>query len=117
MLLSDCLLPFLPAGAGGVIALVGAGGKTSALFGLGEELARRGPAWEVVLTTTTHLFDPRLEPGRSFDRVVLVPAWAEPAAGDEPAWDPGPARPDRGRRIVRGGRVEPSALDLRPGLP
>jgi len=115
MLLSERLLPFLPAGAGGVIALVGAGGKTSALFGLGEELAGRGPAWGVVLTTTTHLYDPRRETGRVFDRVALAPAWAEPARGlePEPAWDPGPAWPDRGRRIVLAARELPGEGKLR----
>jgi molybdenum cofactor cytidylyltransferase len=38
---------------GDVVALVGAGGKTSAMFCLGHELAGRG--WRVVSTTSTHL--------------------------------------------------------------
>ncbi|MGD9099038.1 MAG: selenium cofactor biosynthesis protein YqeC [Anaerolineae bacterium] len=38
---------------GDVVALVGAGGKTSAMFCLGHELATQG--WRVVSTTSTHL--------------------------------------------------------------
>ena len=73
----------------GVIALVGAGGKTAALFGLGEELALQGR--DVLMTTTTHIFDPRRETGRLFDQVVLDGACP---------WERVPPRPDRGRRIV-----------------
>jgi len=36
-----------------IVALVGGGGKTSAMFRLGDELAGQG--WRVVLTTSTHL--------------------------------------------------------------
>jgi molybdenum cofactor cytidylyltransferase len=36
-----------------IVALVGGGGKTSALFRLGEELASQG--WRVVTTTSTHI--------------------------------------------------------------
>jgi probable selenium-dependent hydroxylase accessory protein YqeC len=36
-----------------VVALVGGGGKTSALFCLGDELAGKG--WRVVTTTSTHI--------------------------------------------------------------
>jgi probable selenium-dependent hydroxylase accessory protein YqeC len=91
MRLAEALGPLLP--ARGVIALVGAGGKTAALFALGEELAGPGGA---LLTTTTHLYDPRLEQGRPFDEVVLDPALAGPA-------EPGPwtlALPGPGRRVV-----------------
>ncbi len=102
MRLSEALLPLLPdPGNGGVIALVGAGGKTRALFGLGEALSLRGQ--DVVLTTTTHLFDPRLEPARVFDQVVLEPAYAAPpASGADPTglWERVPPFPGRGRRIV-----------------
>jgi molybdenum cofactor cytidylyltransferase len=38
---------------GDVVALVGGGGKTSAMFGLARELATQG--WRVVSTTSTHL--------------------------------------------------------------
>ncbi|MFC1943246.1 molybdenum cofactor cytidylyltransferase [Chloroflexota bacterium] len=43
---------------GEVVALVGAGGKTSALFTLEQELARQGR--KVVVTTTTHILIPQL---------------------------------------------------------
>jgi len=36
-----------------VVALVGGGGKTSAMFRLGDELAARG--WRVIMTTSTHI--------------------------------------------------------------
>lgn len=42
---------------GDLVALVGAGGKTSAMFALGEEAAARG--CRVVLTTTTRIYFPR----------------------------------------------------------
>lgn len=47
---------------GDVVALVGAGGKTSAMFRLGEELAAQG--WRAVSTTSTRL---------GADQVALVP--------------------------------------------
>jgi molybdenum cofactor cytidylyltransferase len=47
---------------GDVIALVGGGGKTSAMLRLGDELAGQG--WRVVSTTSTHL---------SADQVTLAP--------------------------------------------
>jgi probable selenium-dependent hydroxylase accessory protein YqeC len=102
--LAPLLLPLLPP-SGGVIALVGAGGKTSALFGLAGELAEGSPSG-VLMTTTTHLFDPRLEPDRAFDQLVLAPDLAEPAG---PAWE-GPAGP--GRRIVLAAREEPGLHKL-----
>lgn len=105
MHLAEVLAPLLPrSGTGGVIALVGAGGKTSALFGLAEELAWTGR--DVVMTTTTHLRDPRLEQGRSFDRVVFD------SPGDRP-WDSEPPWPDRGRRIVFASGAEPATGKLR----
>lgn len=107
MRLADALLPLLPDPAGAVIALVGAGGKTSALFGLGEELGR--PGAPALLTTTTHLFDPRLEPGRGYDRLVLEPALAGPA----PAGAPCPVRPDGDRRVVLAAAAEPDTGKVR----
>ena len=95
MKLADALWPFLR-GPSGVIALVGAGGKTSVLFALAEELA--GLGFGALLTTTTQIFDPRGE-GRSFDRLELVPAMAlplPPGTGAEPGIVPG--RP--GQRVV-----------------
>ncbi len=95
-------MPLLPhPEKGGVIALVGAGGKTCAMFGLAEELSMMGP--DVLMTTTTHIFDPRLEQGRLFDQVVLDSTWAEPTrAGTNriAPWDLASPFPDRGRRIV-----------------
>lgn len=41
------------------VALVGAGGKTSAMFRLADELRREG--WRVVTTTTTHVAQEQLE--------------------------------------------------------
>ncbi len=68
--------------SGLVVALVGAGGKTSAAF----VLAREGSARRVILTTTTMIRDPRLEAGRVFDRVAMdaelgIRAAPRPGAG------------------------------------
>lgn len=46
-------------GEGGVISLVGAGGKTSLMFRLAHELSRAGDA--VLTTTTTKIFEPEPE--------------------------------------------------------
>lgn len=46
-------------GEGGVISLVGAGGKTSLMFRLAHELSRAGDS--VLTTTTTKIFDPEPE--------------------------------------------------------
>jgi probable selenium-dependent hydroxylase accessory protein YqeC len=102
MRLADALGPLL-SGPAGVLALVGAGGKTSALFGLGEEL---GPP--VLLTTTTHIYDPRLEDGRGYDRLVLDPALAGPA----PARAPCPVSPGPDRRLVLAAGAEPGTAKL-----
>jgi len=75
MSLAPALLPLLPGGAG-VIAFVGAGGKTSALFHLAAELAMEGRP--VLLTSTTHLMDPRGEPGRPPLTLVLRPELEAP---------------------------------------
>jgi probable selenium-dependent hydroxylase accessory protein YqeC len=48
-------------GEGGVISLVGAGGKTSLMFRLAHELSMAGDS--VLTTTTTKIFEP--EPGQS----------------------------------------------------
>jgi probable selenium-dependent hydroxylase accessory protein YqeC len=103
-------MPLLPGPAGrGVIALVGAGGKTSALFGLGEELALGGRGAAVLLTTTTHIYDPRLESGRSFDRLAFVPAMETPAEGGA---GPRPLRPGGPERLVLAAREEPGTGKL-----
>jgi len=49
---------------GSVVSFVGAGGKTSAMFRLAQELKTAG--WRVVATTTTHI---------SENQVSLAPAW------------------------------------------
>lgn len=103
MRLADALAPLLPGPAGAVIALVGAGGKTSALFALGAEL---GPP--ALLTTTTHLYDPRREPDRDYDRLVLDAALAGPA----PSGSPCPLAPD-GRRVVLAALAEPGTGKVR----
>jgi probable selenium-dependent hydroxylase accessory protein YqeC len=73
MNLAEALLPLLP-GKAGVVAFVGAGGKTTALFRLARELAPR----PVLLTTTTHLADPRPCPDA---RIVFAPALEGPFDG------------------------------------
>lgn len=75
MNLAEALLP----GAPRVIAFVGAGGKTSAMFRLASELTAAGQA--VLVTTTTHLFDPRLEPGRPEGEVLFSAAMEAPFEG------------------------------------
>jgi len=107
MRLLEALRPLLP--GPGVVALVGAGGKTSAMFGLGEELA--GDGARVLLTTTTHIYDPRLEGGREFDRLVLDPVLASPGGA------PGPdllacAVPGGPRRVVLAAGGEPGTGKL-----
>jgi probable selenium-dependent hydroxylase accessory protein YqeC len=107
MRLADALLPLLPDPSGAVIALVGAGGKTSALFGLGEELG--GAGTPALLTTTTHLYDPRLEEGRCYDRLVLDSALADPA----PPGAASPVRPDGDRRIVLAASADPDTNKIK----
>ncbi|MGO8692263.1 MAG: selenium cofactor biosynthesis protein YqeC [Rectinemataceae bacterium] len=80
-------------GRGAVLAFVGAGGKTSALYGLAEELADRG--LRVLATTTTMIYDPRKEGGRRLDRLELAPELASFAAR---AGARDRARADRGAR-------------------
>lgn len=87
MTLAAALLPLLPGGAG-VIAFVGAGGKTSALFHLGAELVTEGR--RVLLTSTTHLMDPRGEAARPPLTLVLRPELeAPPGACELPEAVPG----------------------------
>lgn len=90
---------FPPKPAPTIIALSGAGGKTSALFGLADELAGQGH--DVLMTTTTHIVDPRLEADRPVDRVVIDSRYAqtsepvETRPSDFPSLTAG-----QGRRIV-----------------
>lgn len=77
MKLAAALLPWIPGGKG-VIACVGAGGKTSALFCLARALEGQGR--RVLITTTTHLLDPRGEPARPAFDLVLRPDLETPIA-------------------------------------
>jgi probable selenium-dependent hydroxylase accessory protein YqeC len=63
-----------PRSRGLVVAFVGAGGKTSAMFALARELGSS----RTILTATTMIRDPRLESGRLFDRVLVEESLAEP---------------------------------------
>lgn len=63
-------------GGGLVVGVVGGGGKTASLFALAEDFAERGDL--VLLGTTTHIRDPRREPGRRFEAFVLDPALGSP---------------------------------------
>ena len=77
MNLAEALFPLIPgARASRVLAFVGAGGKTSALFHLARELEPQG--WSVVVTTTTHLADPRAEPEPIRGNVVFRPEMESP---------------------------------------
>lgn len=77
MKLAAALHPLLPEGKG-VIAFVGAGGKTSALFRLASAMA--GPGQRVLITTTTHLLDPHGEPSRPAFDLVLRPDMEAPVS-------------------------------------
>lgn len=79
MTLLEALLPLLPAHTG-VVAFVGAGGKTTAMFRLARELEGRGRS--VLVTTTTHLFDPRRDPEGPVGRVVFRPEMELPCTSD-----------------------------------
>ena len=107
MNLAEALLPLAPSG---VVALVGAGGKTSALFRLAREAADRGRT--VLATTTTHMLDPRLE-GRDV-RVRLQPGLEFPGPDD-----PEPAVPGvtfLASRAVEAGKVKGVHPSRIPGL-
>ena len=81
MNLADALLP----GTAGVVAFVGAGGKTRALFRLARELGSLGRS--LLVTTTTHMADPSLE---ALDHLVYRPDLEAPWTGGAlPAFQPG----------------------------
>ena len=87
-------------GRGVVAALVGAGGKTTAMFALARLVA--GEGLSVAVTTTTRIYDPRDEVGRPFDGVVIDPLLGQ-AGGPGPGLFPGlPGRafPRRGGILV-----------------
>jgi len=91
------------------VSFVGAGGKTSLLLHLARELAT--DERPVLVTTTTHLADPREEPGATVDTVLLFPA-LEQAGDDAPLPAPAPgvsllvARPAEPPRKLKG--IDPS---------
>ncbi|GAB1431831.1 selenium cofactor biosynthesis protein YqeC [Spirochaetota bacterium] len=55
-----------------LVSLVGGGGKTSLMFALAEDAASAGLS--VMVTTTTRIFDPRVE-SRRFDELLLEQGW------------------------------------------
>ncbi|HUW40393.1 MAG TPA: selenium cofactor biosynthesis protein YqeC [Rectinemataceae bacterium] len=79
-------------GRGFLSAFVGAGGKTTALYALAEELAGRGE--RVLVSTTTKIYDPRVEGPRPLARIELAPELAPqtgPNAGSGAAASAEPA--------------------------
>jgi len=66
--------------------VVGGGGKTSALFSLGQAASLAGRS--CALTTTTHIYDPRAEAGRWFGRRHIVPELAQTGPLDMEPWRP-----------------------------
>lgn len=86
-----------------VIAAVGGGGKTTALYLLASAFARDGR--RVCLTTTTHIYDPRTEAeAHPFDRVLILPELAE-TAGAQCLSSPAPP-------VLGESALELSALEL-----
>lgn len=70
------------------MSFVGAGGKTSLLLHLARELEAGG--LPVLVTTTTHLADPRGEAASPFARVLLRPELEEPLPAAAPLPRPCP---------------------------
>lgn len=68
------------AGRGQVLAFVGGGGKTTAIFSIARMAADLGQS--VLVTTTTRIYDPRDEAGRRFDGLALVAALGETPGPD-----------------------------------
>lgn len=73
-----------PEARGLVIAAVGGGGKSALLYLLAKTFAEKGK--RVVLTTTTHIYDPRTETEmRPFDSVTIIPELGAAPRGDDGA--------------------------------
>lgn len=68
----------LPLHSGMVIALVGAGGKTTAMFRLASELAARGE--RVITTTTTHISMPNADQTEALILTAADEHWRETIA-------------------------------------
>ena len=67
---------------GETVSFVGGGGKTTAMFRLGRELA--GLGWRVITTTTTMIAPPELRPG---EELVLASDQAQAERQTQLAWD------------------------------
>lgn len=93
-----------------VVAFVGAGGKTSAMFVLADEACRELGA-RVMVTTTTMIRDPRLEDGRRCDRILLDPHLRSSAGNEE--WKGYPRRPGptRANAHAAGGELTVAASE------
>ncbi len=106
--LLSCLFDLYPelAECGFCAAAVGGGGKTGTLFALASSLADAGRA--VILTTTTHIRDPRSEKGRRFDELLFWPALADPPSARLPGTEPLAA--DASLRPPAGGSAVKTAL-------
>ena len=87
MSLAELLLPLLPRGSG-VVAFVGAGGKTSALLRLARELESAGRS--VLVTTTTRMAAPGAEWAGLAGSVIFRPELEAPWS---PEPDSGPPLP------------------------
>lgn len=105
------LLGLEPDGGAHIVALVGAGGKTSAMFAFAEALW----AGRAIVTTTTRIRDPRAEPGRRFSGPLLDPALGRersPGEGPPPSLRVNPlARSSRGPLVLAAG-YEPAQRKL-----
>jgi probable selenium-dependent hydroxylase accessory protein YqeC len=76
MTLYEALEPLVSARrAGAIVAFVGAGGKTTAMFEVAAAARRGGRA--VLVTTSTAIRDPRTEEGRLFDGYIYEPSRSE----------------------------------------
>ncbi|HOX13855.1 MAG TPA: selenium cofactor biosynthesis protein YqeC [Spirochaetales bacterium] len=120
--LQESLFSFPSAEQVPILALSGGGGKTTALFGLADELSARGARG--LVTTTTRIRDPRAE-GRGFDRFLEIPGAyatseataAVPLAAGLAADPAAAAPPGRGPVTVLCAGVEGGKLvGLDPGI-
>ena len=85
---TDALLSAVPGAASGsgiVVAVVGAGGKTSVMFRLAEEARAAGR--RVLVATTTRIWDPR-DQGRRMDAFLEDGRWALPWSAAVPLPEP-----------------------------